>query len=227
MPNDFNNKKLALDEKTLEQAFRTNFPSPVTSDMFELSDDEKIERIAENFRDIMQVLGLDLSNDSLQETPLRVAKMYVKEIFSGLDIKSFPKMNFIEDNLQHCEKANMVFVKADFCSFCEHHFVPMHGIAHVAYLPNGKLLGLSKIPRLVRFFSRRPQVQERLCAQIADSLMTITGSKNVAVSLKAQHYCMVARGIETSNSHAITNVLHGEFDTNPVTRKEFFDAISR
>ena len=121
----------------------------------------------------------------------------------------------------------MVFMKVNFCSFCEHHFVPMIGSAYVAYLPHRKLIGLSKIPRLVRFFSRRPQVQERLTAQIADSLSLLVESEDVAVSLRAEHYCIKARGIEEDESHAITHCLRGAFESNPLLRREFFDAIQR
>jgi len=214
-----------LDEKTLLKAIKTAFPSPIFST--NLSNEEKIVQIAHHFKAIMEVLGLDLSDDSLKQTPMRVAKMYVEEIFSGLNPKNFPRISFFKDRFQHKENSNMVFVKANFTSFCEHHFVPMEGAACIAYLPNKKLIGLSKIPRLVKFFARRPQVQERLTAQIADALSTITGSEHVAVSLCAEHHCMTARGIECDDSHAITNVLKGDFNTNHSLRREFFDALDR
>lgn len=209
----------------VKEACKTRFPSPISQNAPSLSNHEKIAFIADKFREIMQVLGLDLSDDSLQHTPERVAKMYVEEIFSGLDPATFPEVSFFEDRFQHGERSNMVFVKVTFCSFCEHHFVPMNGTACVAYLPNGKLIGLSKIPRIVRFFAKRPQVQERLTAQIADALSILTGSEHVAASLCAEHQCMIARGIESENSHAITNVLRGKFDTDPALRKEFFDSL--
>lgn len=211
----------------IELAAITNFPSPIAKPHIEMSDEAKIEYIAVRFREIMEVLGLDLSNDSLARTPHRVAKMYVNEVFSGLDDKNFPRVSFIQDQFQHTEKSNMVFVKVKFNSFCEHHFVPMHGTAYVAYIPNGKLIGLSKIPRIVRFFASRPQVQERLNAQIADSLAILLNTQNVAVSLSAQHFCILARGIEDADSHTITNVLRGDFDTDATTRREFFEAINR
>lgn len=216
-----------VDEETLQRAFHTSFPSPIDVNAERLTKAEKISRIAEKFRDIMLILGLDLNDDSLQHTPYRVAKMYVEEVFSGLDPSTFPRISFIEDRFQHGQRANMVFVKVNFSSFCEHHFVPMTGNAYVAYLPNGKLIGLSKIPRIVRFFARRPQVQERLTAQIADAISLVTGSDHVAVYICAQHHCMTARGIESEGSHAITNMLKGEFDTNISLRKEFFDALDR
>lgn len=207
-------------------AITTNYPSPV-SNTSKLTNEEKIAFIAEHFAKIMEVLGLDLTNESLSRTPQRVAQMYVNEIFSGLDPNQFPKISFIEDEFKHADRSNPVFMKVNFCSFCEHHFVPMVGTAHVGYLPNEKLIGLSKIPRLVRFFARRPQVQERLTAQIADSLATLLETEDVAVSLQAEHYCIMARGIEDDECHAITHVLRGQFDTKDSLRREFFDAIKR
>jgi GTP cyclohydrolase IA len=204
----------------------TNFPSPLAPPP-KLTDEEKIEIIADRFRDIMEVLGLDLKDESLINTPYRVAKMYVKEVFSGLDEKNFPTISFFKDEFHHEHKANMVFVKVGFTSFCEHHFVPMNGTAYVAYIPQQKLIGLSKIPRIVRFFARRPQLQERLTAQIADSLCLLLDTDSVAVSIVAAHYCVIARGIEDEGSHTITNVLRGQFDTDERLRQEFFEGINR
>lgn len=214
-------------EKTIEQAKVTAYPTSLKNVGPELSKEEKIETIAVHFKAIMETLGLDTTDVSLARTPYRVAKMYVNEIFSGLDGTTFPAISFIEDEFQHDSHSNIVFLKVNFNSFCEHHFVPMNGIAYIAYLPNGKLIGLSKIPRLVRFFSKRPQVQERLTAQIADSLVTLLGTENVAVSLSAQHFCVMARGVENENSRAITNVLRGGFDSDVDLRREFFEAINR
>lgn len=216
---------LKLPPEVIREACLTQFPSPVVQNIPSLSNHEKIALIADKFRDIMNILGLDLTDDSLQHTPERVAKMYVEEVFSGLDQANFPEISFIEDRFQHGQRSNMVFVKVDFCSFCEHHFVPMHGTACVAYLPNGKLIGLSKIPRIVRFFAKRPQVQERLTAQIADAMSILTGSEDVAASLWASHQCMIARGIESDNSYAVTNVLRGQFERDSALRKEFFDSF--
>ncbi|MBA2728178.1 MAG: GTP cyclohydrolase I FolE [Parachlamydiaceae bacterium] len=214
-------------DETIEQAKITAYPTPHKTDGPELSKEEKIETIAGHFKAIMETLGLDINDSSLARTPYRVAKMYVNEIFSGLDATTFPKISFIKDEFQHDAHSNIVFLKVNFNSFCEHHFVPMNGVAYIAYLPNGKLIGLSKIPRLVRFFSKRPQVQERLTAQIADSLVTLLGTENVAVSLSAQHFCVIARGVENENSRAITNVLRGGFDSDVDLRREFFEAINR
>lgn len=203
----------------------THFPSPLIEEQIALTDDEKIEVIAQHFKAILKTLGLDLDNDSLARTPYRIARMYVKEIFSGLNPNNFPAISFFEDYFHHEHKANMVLVKVGFTSFCEHHFVPMDGTAHVAYIPDGRLIGLSKIPRIVRFFAKRPQVQERLTAQIADSLAILLNSDNVAVSITAKHYCVIARGVEDESSHTTTNVLRGQFNTNVSLRKEFFEGI--
>lgn len=213
---------LPIEQAIIDAACTTHFPSPLKDNIKNLSNAEKVLLIADRFRDIMEILGLDLSDDSLQRTPERVAKMYVEEIFSGLDPETFPEVGYFEDRFQHGKRSNMVFVKVKFCSFCEHHFVPMNGTACVAYIPNGKLIGLSKIPRIVRFFARRPQVQERLTAQIADALSILTGSEHVAASLCAEHQCMIARGIESDESFAVTNVLRGDFEYDIELRKEFF-----
>lgn len=205
----------------------THFPSPIVQKRSELTKEEKIDYIASRFREIMEVLDLDLSDASLSKTPFRVAKMYVNEVFSGLDYHNFPLMSYIENDFRHEVKPHMVFMRVNFNSFCEHHFVPMVGTAYVAYVPNRKVIGLSKIPRIVRYFSRRPQVQERLSAQIADCLAEVLETEDVAVSLAAEHYCILARGIEDEESHAITNVLRGRFDADPALRQEFFEAINR
>jgi len=216
-------------EKTelIRKAAITNFPSPISPSTLNLTKEEKIDYITVRFREIMEVLGLDLSDPSLARTPYRVAKMYVNEIFSGLDFSQFPAISFIEDNFKHEQKASMVFVKVNFHSFCEHHFVPMNGTAYVAYIPNGKLIGLSKIPRIVRFFACRPQVQERLTAQIADCLAILLETESVAVSLTAEHFCVIARGIQDSESYVTTNVLRGDFNMDNDLRREFFEAINR
>lgn len=205
----------------------TNFPSPIIPLKTPLSDQEKIDIIASRFKDILEVLGLDLNNDSIAKTPYRIARMYVNEVFSGLDLETFPEISFFKDELHHEHKPNMVFVKVGFTSFCEHHLVPMSGIAYVAYLPGKHLIGLSKIPRIVRFFAKRPQLQERLTAQIGDSLAVLLNTDNVAVSIVAHHYCVIARGIEDENSHTITNVLRGEFHANESLKREFFEGINR
>lgn len=214
-------------EEIQEFAATTRFPSPMIQEPSDMSDDEKIGYISERFKEIMEVLGLDLSDDSLAQTPNRIAKMYVKEIFSGLDIKNFPAISFFENRFAHQEKSGMVFVSASFNSFCEHHFVPMNGTAYVAYIPNRKIIGLSKIPRVVRFFARRPQVQERLTAQIADSLSILLETENIAVSLVAEHFCVIARGVQDSESMTTTSMLRGDFENDASLKREFFDSIQR
>lgn len=226
MKNKSEKKHVAKRSKNTSPAI-THFPSPLIAPKKALSDQEKIEIIADRFKDILEVLGLDLKDDSIAATPYRIAKMYVQEVFSGLDPKNFPTINFFKDMFHHEHQANMVFVKVGFTSFCEHHFVPMNGTAYVAYLPGAQLIGLSKIPRIVRFFARRPQLQERLTAQIADSLAILLDTDDVAVSISAYHYCVIARGIEDEQSYTTTNVLRGQFNTNGNLRNEFFEGINR
>lgn len=206
---------------------RTCYPSPILESVDDKTDEEKIKLIAEKYTEILQILGLDLSDDSLQDTPQRIARMYVKEIFSGLKDDNFPEVSFFENKYKpsKSENANIILVKVNFTSFCEHHFVPMRGYAYVAYIPHKKLIGLSKIPRIVRFFAKRPQVQERLAAQIVDSLAHLLETENVAISIIAEHYCVIARGIENEHSHTVTNILRGNFQNNEVVRREFFESI--
>jgi GTP cyclohydrolase I len=184
-----------------------------------LSRDQKYDRIRESFETIMNTLGLDLTDDSLEETPHRIAKMYVDEIFSGLDYSQFPKITVIDNKM---DVEEMICVdKIDLTSTCEHHFVTIDGSAKVAYIPNEKVIGLSKINRLVRFFAQRPQVQERLTQQILVALQTLLGTDNVAVTMNAVHYCVKARGVKDGNSTTRTTSLGGVFKTDPASRAEF------
>jgi len=185
------------------------------------TDEEKIALIADRFRDIMIALGLDVTDESLERTPYRVAKMYVNEIFSGLKEENFPEVRFVKNREAPNDRSRMVTVSAPFTSFCEHHFVPMSGTARIAYIPNKKLIGLSKIPRLVRHFALRPQLQERLTGQISDCLAELLETENVAVYIKAQHYCMIARGIENSASFTETHSLRGLFEEDPSLQNIF------
>jgi GTP cyclohydrolase IA len=181
--------------------------------------EEKIQIITKHFTEIMKVLGLDLKNDSLRETPKRIAKMYVNEIFSGLSPDHFPRMTVIENEMQYDQ---MVLIQdIQVLSVCEHHFQTIDGFATVAYIPNKKVIGLSKINRVVRFFSRRPQVQERLTKQIADCLQYVLGTEHVAVHVNAKHYCVIARGVQDHGSSTATSDLRGHFKTKPETRGEF------
>jgi len=184
-----------------------------------LNSEQKYERIKSLMTEVVGTLGLDLSDDSLTETPHRIAKMYVDEIFSGLDYQSFPKIALIENKMSVDE---MIKVKdISLTSTCEHHFVVIDGMATVAYIPETKIIGLSKINRIVQFFAQRPQVQERLTQQVLIALQTLLETENVAVTIDATHYCVKARGVRDVNSSTVTTSLGGIFKTNPTTRSEF------
>lgn len=186
-----------------------------------LSADEKYNRIRGQMVRVLETLGLDLEDDSLAETPHRIAKMYVHEIFSGLDYQHFPKLSLIENKMGANE---MVKVRdIDLTSTCEHHFVTIDGAAKVAYIPKDTIIGLSKINRIVRFFGQRPQVQERLTRQILVALQALLGTEDVAVSIDATHYCVKSRGIMDSNSTTSTTALGGCFKENIHTRAEFLN----
>lgn len=190
-----------------------------------LTSEEKVEKIKFHFSEIMKTLGLDLSDDSLKDTPKRVAKMYVNEIFKGLNTAHFPAITTIENKMQYDQ---MITIKnIDLISYCEHHFQTIQGHATIAYIPQKKVIGLSKINRIVDFFSRRPQVQERLTKQIADCLAYVLETPHVAVYMSAKHFCVIARGIEDANSETITTDLRGDFKTRSETRKEFLHNCNR
>lgn len=192
-------------------------PTPTISNG--LSSEEKIEKIASKFQDILEILGMDLTDDSLVNTPLRIAKMYVNEVFEGLDPAKFPKITVIDNKMNYDQ---MIVVQNINClSFCEHHFLPIDGYATVAYIPNKKVIGLSKINRIVQYFSRRPQVQERLTKQIVDCLQYVLGTEHVAVHINAKHYCVIMRGIEDASSTTSTADLRGDFKELQSTREEF------
>ena len=185
--------------------------------------DEKLAHITHSVQEIMETLGLDLSDDSLKETPRRIAKMYVNEIFWGLDYNNFPKITTIENKMQYGNMLLERHIKVS--SVCEHHFIPMMGEAFIAYIPNKKVIGLSKINRIVEFFSRRPQVQERLTEQIFHTLCTILDTENVAVLIKAEHTCVRLRGVEDVNSDTITSRIGGKFFEGEALRSEFYQSI--
>ena len=184
-----------------------------------LNRDQKYERIRASFADIAHALGLDLSDDSLCETPQRIARMYVDEIFSGLDYAKFPKATAIENKMGVEEMVRVSDISV--VSTCEHHFITIDGVATVAYIPAGKIIGLSKINRIVRFFSQRPQVQERLTQQVQLALQTLLGTEDVAVTINAAHYCVKARGVMDANSKTQTTALGGQFKSDARTRAEF------
>lgn len=184
-----------------------------------LTSAEQITEIEKHFTSIMRTLGLDLTDDSLQDTPKRVAKMYVNEFFRGLNYANFPKCTVVENKMSYDE---MVLVKGvKLISNCEHHFVVIDGIADVAYIPKGKVLGLSKINRIVDFFAKRPQIQERLAEQIFAALSFILDTDDVAVRLNAVHYCVKARGVQDITSSTVTSKLGGRFKTEDALRNEF------
>jgi GTP cyclohydrolase I len=184
-----------------------------------LTQEQKYQRIKGLMSEVMATLGLDLKDDSLVETPHRIAKMYVKEIFGGLDYENFPSLSVIENKMkvENMVKVNDIAVT----STCEHHFVTIDGTANVAYIPNKKIIGLSKINRLVHFFTQRPQVQERLTQQILVALQAILETEHVAITINATHYCVKARGIMDTNSNTTTTALGGSFKDNIHTRAEF------
>lgn len=185
--------------------------------------DNKREIIESSICKIMETLGLDLKDDSLVETPKRVAKMYLNEIFWGLDYKNFPKITTVENKMQYDNMLLERHIKV--MSVCEHHLIPIMGEAFIAYIPHDKVIGLSKLNRIVEFFSRRPQVQERLVAQIFHALCYILGTNDVAVVIKAEHTCVKLRGVEDINSDTITSKLGGAF-FNGHLRNEFYKAIN-
>lgn len=184
-----------------------------------LSRDQKYNKINQLMVEVVNTLGLDLADDSLKETPHRIAKMYVDEIFGGLDYANFPKIALIDNKMNVSE---MVKVKdISFTSTCEHHFVTIDGSATVAYIPSERIIGLSKINRIVRFFAQRPQVQERLTQQVLVALQTLLQTDNVAVTMEAVHYCVKSRGVMDMHSKTQTTALGGSFKDDARTRAEF------
>lgn len=188
----------------------TSLETPMKANAFDMSNDEKKKRISILFSEIMDVLGLDLTDDSLKGTPDRVAKMYVEEIFSGLDPENKPKVALFDNKYQY----NQMLVEKDitFYSNCEHHFVPIIGKAHVAYKSSGKVIGLSKLNRIVQYYAKRPQVQERLTNQIANELKTVLQTEDVAVIIDAKHLCVSSRGVKDDTSATVTTYYGGEFN---------------
>ena len=189
----------------------TGLKTPMNPNAFNISDQEKKEKIADLFKEIMDVMGLDLSDDSLKGTPKRVAKMYIEEIFSGLNPANKPKVALFDNKYQY----NQMLVEKNitFYSNCEHHFVPIMGKAHVAYVSSGKVIGLSKLNRIVQYYAKRPQVQERLTNQIAEELKEVLKTEDVAVIIDAKHLCVSSRGIKDDTSSTVTSFFGGKFNT--------------
>jgi GTP cyclohydrolase I len=219
-------EKLALDNLLIEemgdQHKASSVDTPMRADAFDKTDDEKIAAIEPHFRAIMEVLGMDLNDDSLRGTPLRVAKMYVKELFQGLNPANMPSMTLFENKFQYNEM--LVEKNINFYTNCEHHFVPFFGKAHVAYMSSGKVIGLSKLNRLVEYFSKRPQVQERLTMQIGKALQTVLQTQDVAVMMDAKHLCVSSRGVKDDSSNTITGFYGGKFQEEN-TKMEFLKYI--
>ncbi|MBW8242762.1 GTP cyclohydrolase I FolE [Muricauda oceani] len=219
-------------EETLEEQYEergndhvgsSSADTPMRDDAFVLSEDEKIERIQENVREIMLTLGLDLDDDSLQGTPKRVAKMYVKEIFGGLHPDRKPKSSTFDNKYKYGEmlvEKNIVVY-----STCEHHLLPIVGRAHIAYISNGTVVGLSKMNRIVDYFAKRPQVQERMNIQIVKELQNVLGTDDVACVIDAKHLCVNSRGIRDIESSTVTAEYGGKFKEE-ATRREFLDYIN-
>ena len=199
-----------IDELIGDSHLMTSIETPLKTDAFNVSDDEKIEKIKEYFKGIMETLGLDLEDDSLKGTPYRVAKMYVKDLFSGLDPKNKPSISTFDNKYQYSKM--LVEKNIEFESACEHHFLPMRGKAHVGYISSGKVIGLSKINRIVQYYGKRPQVQERLTIQILNELQTALKTKSVIVVVDAEHLCVSTRGVKDKSSSTITLEYGGEFN---------------
>ena len=191
----------------------------------DLSDADKTNAIEHHFRGIMETLGLDLTDDSLIDSPRRVAKMFVSEIFWGLDYDNFPKCTAVENKMRYDEM--VVERNISVMSSCEHHFVVIDGNATVAYIPGQHVLGLSKLNRIVEYFSKRPQIQERLTEQIYFALQYILGTDDIAVVVDAIHYCVRSRGVEDHGSSTVTSKLGGRFRTDPALRAEFMSIVNK
>ena len=204
--------------KVHEHLVKMGVETPTIPNSFDRK--EKIDAIEGYFHQIMKTLGLDLADDSLMDTPKRVAKMYVNEIFWGLDYEAFPKCTTVDNKMKYNEMVCERNVNVQ--SNCEHHFVVIDGLATVAYVPKDRVLGLSKINRIVEYFSKRPQIQERLTEQIFHTLQYILDTEDVAVMIDAKHYCVAARGVEDTGSSTVTTRLGGGFKNDPAARAEFY-----
>jgi len=201
----------------------TSIDTPLREDAFILTDEDKVEIIEGHFKQIMLTLGLDLNDDSLNGTPYRVAKMYVNEIFKGLNPENKPKISVFENKYNYSQM--LVEKNINLNSSCEHHFLPIMGKAHVAYISTGKVIGLSKINRIVDYYAKRPQVQERLTVQIANELKKILNTEDVAVVIDAKHMCVSSRGIQDESSTTLTAEYHGKFKNEKV-KEEFLRYLS-
>lgn len=212
------------EEELPEDFFNGKEYTPLRKDAFVLTPQEKIDKIAYHFREIMLTLGLDLEDDSLKNSPMRVAKMYVNEVFGGLLPENKPSISTFKNEYRY----RQMLVEKDITvySFCEHHFLPIIGRAHIAYISNGEVIGLSKMNRIVNYYSRRPQVQERLTMQIVSAMKQALNTEDVACVIEAKHLCVNCRGIRDTASSTITAELSGLFRKNATTRKEFLHYVN-
>jgi len=218
------NRELLIEIEELgNEHVMTSIDTPLLPNAFDMDDEQKVEEIEKHFAAIMDILGLDRSDDSLMGTPHRVAKMYVKEIFSGLHPKNKPSIKLFDNKYAYNEM--LVEKSITFYSNCEHHFVPIIGKAHVAYISSGKVIGLSKLNRIVQYYSKRPQVQERLTIQIAEELKSVLGTEDVAVLIDATHLCVSSRGVQDINSSTVTSAYFGAFQKEK-TKAEFLKYLS-
>lgn len=222
-PGNGNVHKVNIDD-FVDDHLLTSIETPLRSDAFKIDDDLKIELIERNFKEIMNVLGLDLDDESLRDTPRRVAKMYVKEIFGGLNPENKPKPTLFENKY----KFNEMLIERNITiySYCEHHFVSIVGRAHIAYFPKNHVIGLSKLNRIAQYYAKRPQVQERLTIQIANDLKDTLKTEDVAVIIDADHLCVASRGVNDVNSSTTTSSYHGKFLKNNI-RQELISHIRK
>jgi GTP cyclohydrolase I len=207
-----NGNTLLKKESSVNSNHHITVENPLRDDAFNIDDNLKIELIAEKFKDIVEILGFDLTNDSIKDTPNRVAKMYVNEIFKGLDPINKPEIAVFKNEYEY--HTPLVELNIPFTSFCEHHFVPIQGKVNIAYIPKNYVIGLSKIHRLVDFYARRPQVQERLTMQIPQELSSTLDTNNLGVVLKANHSCISCRGVEDLGSSTLTSVFLGQIKSD-------------
>lgn len=227
MLNTLHKKEILVNESMIEEIgnehLSSSLETPMLASAFDLSDDEKIKKIEFHFKEIMETLGLDLKDDSLSGTPHRVAKMYVKEIFCGLDPVNKPSLKLFDNKYQY----NQMLIEKNitFYSNCEHHFVPFFGKAHLAYISNGKVIGLSKLNRIVNYYAKRPQVQERLTMQIANELKKVLHTEDVVVVIEARHLCVSSRGIKDESSSTVTSFYGGKFKEEQ-TKNEFLNYLN-
>jgi GTP cyclohydrolase I len=224
MAYDQNKTDAELGQLVEKNLIKLGLQTPTIKEYLDKPDDIKISVITEQITSLMKILGMDLSDDSLIDTPKRVAKMFVRETMWGLKPENFPKITVIDNKMHYDE----MLIEKDITvmSQCEHHLVIIEGKAHVAYMPKNKVIGLSKLNRIVEYFSRRPQVQERLTAQIFETLKFILGTDDVAVSLEAKHYCVISRGVSDESSYTVSSALGGKFRDDSDIRREYLTIVS-